>query len=225
MPFAKTLHVATAILVIVLAFPAAAVTVNYTVGGTGPMQFPAETPPPSGAPWGEDGYPGDTVELQQYTGTLELTPGTYYQKINTLLWTIDYTYGGTADCWDYPACWSELSFAVSAPRPITIHTLSGSLSQTGQLECDWDNDYLQFAAGSTVSFMISGCTVYVTPLAVDRYGAFWGSANSLSTQSPQAPMCVIPCVQPPRDMMAKFVVEGTVPVVPTTWSRVKALYE
>jgi len=220
----RTIGIVAAILGVAVAFPAAGVTVNYTVGGTGSMQFPAETLPPAGAPWGEDGYPGDTVELQGYTGTLELTPGTYYQKINTLLWIIDYTYGGTETCWDYPDCWSELDFAVNAPRSITIHTSNGTVSQTGSLECLWDNDYLQFAAGTEVSFSVLDYTVFVTPLAVERHGAFWGSANTAASDPSKAPMCDLPCYQPELDVMAKFVVEKTVPVEPTTWSRVKALY-
>ena len=223
--FAKTISVAAAILGMALATPTAAVTVNYTVGGWGPMQFPSAVTPPVGAPWGPNGYPGDSVELQGYTGTLDLIPGTYVLKINTLLWTIDYTYGGTADCWDYPACWSELSFAVNAPRSITVHTANGALAQTGLLECNWDNDYLAFNGGSTVSFIISGVLVHVTPLAIARGGAFWEKASILSTQSPQETMCEIPCSQPGRDVWAQFVVEGVVAVEPTTWSRVKVLYE
>lgn len=221
---AKTMTMTVAILGLALAGPAAAVTVSYTVGGTGPLHFPAATPPPAGAPWGENGYPGDTVELQSFTGSLDLYPGTSVLKINTLHWTIDYTYGGTASCWDYPACWSELSFDVNAARSITVHTANGALTQTGLLECDWDNDYLGFNGGSTVSFVISGVTVHVTPLAVARYGAFWGKPSLLPDPSPQGILCDIPCVQPPQDMYAQFVIEGAVAVEPGAWARVKALY-
>jgi hypothetical protein len=221
---AKKITMAAASLVLALAGSAAAVTVNYTVGGTGPLHFPAATPPPAGAPWGENGYPGDTVELEGYTGTLDLIPGTYVLKINTLHWTIDYTYGGTASCWDYPDCWSELAFPVSAPRSITVHTANGTLAQAGLLECNWDNDYVALNTGSTVSFSISGVMVYVTPLPVARVGAFFGMASYASTTAPQSTLCDIPCVQPGLDVWAQFVVEGTVPVEPGTWARVKGLY-
>lgn len=91
--------------------------VDYTVSGWGPTSYPAPTTPPANAPWGTDGYPVDTLELQTYTGSLDLTPGTYTQKINTLLWSIDYTYGGTATD---PNVWSDLSFNVNALRNISL---------------------------------------------------------------------------------------------------------
>jgi hypothetical protein len=221
---ARTSTLVALFLCLALAGPAAAVTVSYTVGGTGPLHFPAATPPPAGAPWGENGYPGDTVQLLPYTGSLDLYPGTYVLKINTLLWTIDYTYGGTASCWDYPACWSELDFAMNATRTISVHTANGSVTQAGLLECDWDNDYLAFDGGAPVSFEISGVTVHVTPLAVARYGAFWGKPSLLPSATPQGILCDIPCAQAPKDVWAQFVVEGAVAVEPEAWARVKALY-
>jgi hypothetical protein len=215
----------TLILLAALVSSAAAVTVTYTVGGTGPMQFPAATTPPAGSPWGPSGYPGDTVLLEAYTGTLDLSPGTYILKINTLQWTIDYTYGGTETCWDYLECWSELSFPVSAPRSITVHTSNGTLAQTGLLECLWDNDYLALAGGSPVGFSISGVSVQVTPLPFDRTAAFWGKPSPLATQPPREIQCDIPCVQPPRDLFAEFVVDGIIAVEETTWMQVKNLYK
>jgi len=225
MKLANAIFVAAAILGMALVISAAAVTVNYTVGGTGPMQFPAATTPPEGSPWGPNGYPGDTVEFLGHSGSFDLAPGTYVLKINTVLWTIDYTYGGTETCWDWPDCWSELSFPLNAPRSITVHTSNGALAQTGLLECNYDDDYLGFNAGSTVTFNISGTTVYVTPLAVPRTGAFSGWPPILPSSPEQAPMCNIPCQLTAVDVYARFVVEGTVPVESTTWGCVKALFE
>ena len=136
--------------------------VDYTVSGWGPTSYPAPTTPPANAPWGTDGYPVDTLELQTYTGSLDLTPGTYTQKINTLLWSIDYTYGGTATD---PNVWSDLSFNVNALRNISFASgPSGALSQTGLLEATWDNDYITFYNGTTISFLVQGFKVDVTPL-------------------------------------------------------------
>lgn len=212
----KTISVAAAILAMALALPAAAVTVTYTVGGLGPIHFPASTLPPPSAPWGTEGYPGDTLEFQTHTGTLDLVPGTQVLKINTLLWTIDYTYGGTADD---PSDWSELAFGVEAPRSIVVHTSNGALAQTGLLEAAWEDDYLSFAAGSSVSFLVEGeagvfYSVRVTPLALARVGAFSGWPNK----------CAFPCSLVGRDMMATFVVDLAVPAGTTAWGCVKALY-
>ena len=222
MKLVNTVFVAAAILGMAVAFPAVAVTVNYTVGGAGPMHYP-NLPVPDCAQWGPTGYPGDTVEFQGYTGTLNLAPGTYVLKIGTLLWTIDYTWAGDEDCSSY---WDDyLSFPVNAPRTITVHTSNGALAQTGLLECTWDDDFLSFGAGSTVTFNISGTTVYVTPLAVPRTGGLTGWPPVLPSSPEQAPMCELPCPLTPVDVFAEFVVEGTIPVEQTTWSRMKALYE
>jgi hypothetical protein len=207
-----------------LASTAAAATVSYTVGGWGPHQFPAPTPPAPGAPWGPDGYPGDGVELQTYTGTLELTPGTTTRKINTLLWTVDYTYGGTAT--DYSdAAWSDLLFAISAPRSISVGTSTGNLDQAGELSCTWTNDYLSFAAGSALDFLVvdSGLSyaVHVTPLPLN--GVF-RSLSGPPMQSPQEITCDLPCPQPPQDMMAQFIVDTPVPVDASSWGRLKMIY-
>jgi hypothetical protein len=205
-----------------LASTAAAATVSYTVGGWGPHQFPAPTTPPANAPWGTDGYPGDLVELQTYTGTLDLTPGTSEQKINTLLWTIDYTYGGTTTD---PNAWSDVLFAISAPRSISVGASNGNLAQAGELNCTWSNDFLSFAAGSALDFVVvdSGLsyTVHVTPLPLN--GAF-SSRNNLPMQSPQGITCELPCPQPPQDMMAEFIVDAPVPANASSWGRLKMIY-
>jgi len=165
--------------------------VGYTVYGWGPTQFPGPVTPPAGSPWGPDGYPGDTVELVMYTGSLDLTPGTYVQKINTLLWTIDYTYAGTETAWDYPDNWSDLSFPIDAGRGMTIGTAAGSLSQNGLLESTWFNDYLSFFDGPMTSFTVQGYYVDVTPLGLSRQGGTNFSGGN-------------PWVQPSRDVMARF---------------------
>ena len=205
-------HAVTAVLLTGLAWPAAAVDVQYTVYGWGQQQFPGPVTPPAYCPHMQDGfgYPGDIVELAPYTGTLTLTPGTCVQKINTLLWTVNYTYAGMADDCD---AWSDLFFDMNVPRLMTIGTANGALAQTGLLEVSWFNDYISFAPGSTTTFDLLGYTVHVTPLAFPRTEAVFEMRNWP------------PWVQPPHDVLAEFVVEeGASSVDPTSWSTVKALY-
>ena len=173
-----------------LASPTYAVLVTYTVDGVAAQQFASPTTPPADAAWGVNGYPGDTVELQSYTGTFDLTVGTTIQKINSLLWTVNYTYGGTAT--DANA-WSDVPFTLSAIREIQIGEATATLSQTGSLNAQWDNDYLGFSLGSTVTLYTQGYRIDITPLAVDSTGAtnFDGSN---------------PWVQPSQDVYAQFVV-------------------
>ena len=141
-------------------------TIDYTVSGWGPTQFPAETTPPANAAWGPNGYPGDTVAFVTYTGTLDLTPGTSIQKINTLTWAINYTYGGTATA---PGAWTDLSFNISASHTVSFGGgPAGSLSQAGLLTAAWDNDYLGVNAGSTMTFLVPGYRIAVTPLGVEQ---------------------------------------------------------
>jgi hypothetical protein len=138
------------------AVPASAAPVSFTVGGWGPQSYPISDPPPSG-------FPGDDLQLEAWTGTLDLTPGTdVVLKINTLDWTIRYTVEGTAD------------FDVTAgPRSISFDGgATGSLSQSGLLECRLDTDYLTFYDGSTVSLNVQGYTVEVTPLGFDRWAGY-----------------------------------------------------
>jgi hypothetical protein len=157
-----------AVMIFAVIVPAQALSIDYTVSGLAPMQFPGPIAPPVGAPWGVDGYPGDTVELVTYTGTLDLAPGSYELNINTLLWTIDYTYAGTATD---PNAWSDLSFNFNAVRSISFSGgPSGSLSQSGLLGVTWDNDFLSFAEGATTSFLVEGYQVDVTPLALGPTG-------------------------------------------------------
>jgi hypothetical protein len=181
--------VITAATVMASLLTASATLVNYSVGGWS-QQFPGPVTPPANAPWGPSGYPGDTVALQTYTGSLDLTPGTYVQKINTLLWTIDYTYAGTATD---PDAWSDLLFTPTADRSMTIDGVGpAALSQAGSLNVTWENDFLGLSAGSTVSFMVQGYQVDVTPLALAEVGGSFDGNN--------------PWVQPDRDVMAQFVV-------------------
>jgi hypothetical protein len=175
--------------VLALAGFAHATTVQYTVSAW-TNQYPGPTTPPAGSPWGTDGYPGDTVALATYTGTLDLTLGTCEKKINMLNWTVDYTYAGTETDWND---WSEISFDINAPRSMTIGTAGGSISQGGLLECNWSDDYLALSDGSTTSFTVNGYHVDVTPLGVARTGSgygTWGGTN--------------PWPQAPRDVMARF---------------------
>lgn len=227
MRLVNAIIVAAAFLGLALAFPAGAVTVNYTVGGTGPLQFPGPNPVPTGCSCTippNNGYPGDTVEFVGCSGTFELTAGAYVLKIGTLYWTIDYTWAGRDCDWYCAGNWDVLYSDVNTTRSITVHTSNGTFTQAGVLENQWDDDYMGFSAGSTATFSISGTTVYVTPRAIPRTGGLEQWPPVLPGSPEKAPMCDLPC---PRsvDVYANFVVEGTVPAERTTWSRLKALYE
>ncbi|HTY88002.1 MAG TPA: hypothetical protein VMB80_11095 [Candidatus Acidoferrum sp.] len=190
----KTLIKATSVVALAIAglgitLTAHGALVIYTVDGVGPQQFAAPTTPPADAPWGPAGYPGDTVELQSYSGSFDLVAGTTVQKINTLLWTINYTYGGTATD---PNAWSDVSFAFNATRNMTIDGVGPvSLTQAGSLLCSWDNDHLSLAGGPTVTFYVQGYRVDVTALGIGPVdGSNFDGSN--------------PWVQPGQDVMAQF---------------------
>ncbi len=219
-----TIIAAAAILGLTLVSPAAAETVSYTVGGYS-GQFPGPVnPAPEGAPFGSLGYPGDIVDLQTYTGALDLVPGTYILKINTLLWTINYTYAGTEDCWAWPDCWPELEFNLNLPRSMSVGTTNGNLDQTGLLEVDWDDDYVSFASGSTTAFSVGTYLVRVRPLALDRTSGL-NSAPMRQSPPERIPCNDPPYLHPPIDIYAEFVVErADVSNDPMTWGAVKALY-
>lgn len=193
----------TVLAVFLFAVSANAATIDFTVGGWGPTQFPADVTPPDSAPHGSDGYPGDTLEMEGYTGALDLTPGVYDLKVNTLKWIIDYTYGGTETD---PDDWSEVSHAIIFGRGISFDGgPSGSISQDGLLENTWHNDYLTVDEGASSSFLVNGFLVEVTPLGIARTGGsdFSGSA---------------PWTQPDMDVMARFEVsEASVPVPAAVW--------
>ena len=168
---------------------AQAQSVSYSVSGW-QQQFPASVTPPADAPWGPAGYPGDTVTFAKYTGTLDLTVGTSVQKVNSLLWNIDYTYGGTATD---PNAWSDVSSNINAARNISFDGgPSGSLNQTGTLLNTWENDYLTFNQGSTTSFVVQGYQVKVTALGLATSGTNFDGTN--------------PWSQPGGDMYATFTV-------------------
>ena len=172
-----------------LAWPACAGVISYTVNGVAAQQFPGPVTPPSNAPWGTNGYPGDTVAVQAYTGSIDLVPGTVTQKVNTLLWTVDYTYAGTATD---PNAWSDLSFTPDVSRSMTIGSDTHNLTQSGSLQVTWDTDYLSVDAGSATSFYVDNYRIDVTLLAVPSASA-GGSGNA-------------PWVQPGQDMMAQFTI-------------------
>jgi hypothetical protein len=192
----ETLRIVVVLMAVVGLTGTAHAGISYTVGGWGPTQFPGPIIPPENAPRGSNGYPGDTVELNAYTGSLDLTPGTYVQKINTLKWTINYTYAGTATD---PGAWSDLSFPVmdgkTDRRTISIifdgDSVSGALKQSGLLRVTTgDNDFLSLFDGSTTSFFDNGYRIDVTPLALPEVGGTLNGSN--------------PSVQPDRDVMARF---------------------
>jgi len=177
--------------VLVMAGVSRASSVSYTVDGLAPTQFPAATTPPADATWGVNGYPGDTVALESYAGTLDLTPGSYVQKINTLDWTIDYTYGGTATD-SSESAWTDQSFNLALARHMSFGGgPATSISQTGLLVSTWDNDYLTVNDGGSAVFTVAGYRIVVTPLGVDTTpGSNFDGDN--------------PWVQPQQDVMARF---------------------
>ena len=182
---------------------AEATSIGYTVDQWS-QQFPADTPPAPGAQWGPDGYPGDTVTLETYTGVLDLTPGTYVLPINTVLWTIDYTYGGTETD---PNAWSDITFNFDAIRNITFDGgVTGSLTQPGQLVATWDNDFLTFSGGPVATFVVDGYQINITPLGIDTTpGSLFYGGN--------------PWTQPSMELMAQFEVVALAPVAePATLS-------
>ncbi len=179
---ARALGAFMAIACLALAGSAQAISIQYNVGGVGPMHFPGPVTPPANAPWGPNGYPGDTVEFGSYTGWLNLTPGSVTQKINTLLWTIDYTYAGTATD---PDAWSDLAFDFDAVRNIDLG-LGGSLSQSGHLDVTWFFDALSLSDGLTSSYFAQGYQIDVTPLGLAPV-----ESGNLGDQGP-------------RDVMARF---------------------
>jgi hypothetical protein len=181
----KKLITICAIVIFALAVPAGAVSIEYTVSGWGPTQYPGPLTPPEDAPWGSDGYPGDTIELQTYNGTLDLTPGTYTQKINTILWTVDYTYGGT------PEPWPDMLLNDSLTRNMTLGAVTGDLDQTVNLRVNYWYDYLSLDSGPTTTFIVQGYQVNVTPLLLPEK-----KMNNWSGDPPWT--------QSPRDITARF---------------------
>lgn len=186
------------LLTVVLSFavPAKAVVISYTVDGVAPQQYASSVTPPADAPWGTAGYPGDTVALSSYTGTLDLSLGTSVQKINSLLWTVDYTYGGTATD---PNAWSDVVSNISLSRQIQIGSQTAVIDQTGVLTSSWDNDYLTLNTGSVATIDVDGYTIDITALTTPYGGAGSdGGATSFDGNNPWA--------QPAQDLYAQFVV-------------------
>jgi hypothetical protein len=187
--------------------PAGAVLVSYTVGGVQATNYPGNPVPP-GAPHLVDGYgyPGDAVGLTTYTATVDLPLGTSVLKISTLTWSVSYTYNGTDNDWTNDGFlprstyWPELQFSINAARTMSfVGGTAGSLSQTGLLRTNWDNDYLGISAGSTSTFFVPGYQIDVTPRGLTE------AEVTVWDGSP-------PCDQPDRDMMATFVVsEAPIP--------------
>lgn len=194
---------ATSVVVAWSASTAMAVSIGYTVTDVAPTSYPGPFAPPAGAPHLIDGlgYAGDSVALASYSDTLDLTPGTYVQKINTLNWSVSYTYNGTDSSLlnDSPddGDWPDLNFAISAIRSMSFGGgPAGSLGQSGLLQSTWNDDYLSLDGGPTSTFFVPGYQIDVTPLAL-------GVANV--TNAPGYPGGT-PWIQPDRDVLAQFVV-------------------
>jgi hypothetical protein len=126
--------------------------------------------------------------MTTYTGSLDLTPGTYELKLNTFEWTIDYTYGGTETD---PDDWSDVLHDFTAGRVISFDGgPSGSVSQQGLLKNSWDNDYVTLYEGLTSSFVVGGFKVDVTPLGTAFHGTDFGGGA--------------PWTQPDEDIVGRF---------------------
>ena len=152
---------------------------NFAVSNWGPHQYPAPVTPPATAPWGVDGYPGDTIELNGLTGSFALATGQFEIPTHMLQWTIDYTYGGTEA---NPNDWSDLIHDITFEYDIEfdISGLSAgkiTMSQTGTLTNTWDNDYLTFSDGPMTSFTIDGFIVDITPLGFLVGGTDFSGSN------------------------------------------------
>lgn len=208
----KKIFLLAAIVALAMMGSAQALEINYTVGGTGPMQFPGSLitgiDPPADAPHVLDGqgYPGDTIEFSGYSGTINIDPGSSaVAQVNTLHWTVDWTYQGTnetaAD--DWTGDWPEMFHDVVAARSISFGGGGGgAISQQGLLENGWEDDFLQFYAGPTSSFVVDGYWVYVTPLALAPVGTTGDTWNQNGG----------PWIQADRNVMALFEVGDLAPV-------------
>lgn len=141
--------------------------ISFSVGGTAPTAFPGPVAPPANAPWGTNGYPGDTVQLLGFSNSVPEVTGSYTRQINTLQWNINYTYAGTATD---PDAWGDLSFLFTATHNIDFGGPSGSLNQPGRLDVTWENDYLSLSDGTTTTFTVGGFQVDVTPLGFAPVG-------------------------------------------------------
>ncbi|MEI6561721.1 MAG: hypothetical protein WCO68_06520 [Verrucomicrobiota bacterium] len=192
----KALASTLALAALILASPAQATLVAYTVDAVAPLQLASPIAAPADAPWGANGYPGDTLSLQSYSGGFDLTVGTSIQKINALDWTVNYTYGGTATD---PNAWSDVQSAFTLSRQIQIGEGTAILTQTGLLTAGWDNDYLHLNAGSTATLYTQGYRIDITTLATPYGGA--GSDGGATTFDGGNPW-----TQPSQDLYAQFVV-------------------
>lgn len=188
--FIRALQVALFVAAVAVSHTGNAVTVNYSVEGWGPTAFPASTPAPADALWGPNGYPGDTVALEAFNGTLNLTEGSSLLKINTLLWTIDYTYGGTATNPSYDV-WQELTFQFDLARNLNLGGQIASITQGGTLQCLYTNDFLQLSGGSTTTWLLDGYKIDVTPVGLAAAEGVFPTGQN-------------PWVQAPRDVVARF---------------------
>jgi hypothetical protein len=199
-------------------------TIDYSVTGFGPAQYPAPTTPPADAPWGSSGYPGDTVGSNPFNGTLDLTPGAQVLPIGTLTWTINYTYGGTATAWDYPADWSAVTFTVNANTNLSFGGgPAGNIAQSGVLDVEWDDDYLTLNAGTPSTFFVPGYEIVVTPqaIATTRGSNFSGSNPWVQpTQVVDATFDVTPVPEPTTLIVWSLL--GGVGIAVGRWRRKRA---
>jgi len=136
---------------------------------------------------------GERMVIPETPSAFDLTVGTSVQKINSLLWTVNYTWEGTdANHWDVPS-----NFTLS--RQIQIGTETAVLTQTGLLNASWVNDYLNLYTGSTATIYTQGYRIDITPIATP-YGDANSDGGATTFNSDN------PWVQPAQDIYAQFVV-------------------
>ena len=188
---------------IVTALPAHAASITYTVDSV-TTSFPATIVVPGDAYWMTNagptnglinGYPGDSVQLQSYTGQFDLTPGTSIQQVNSLLWTVNPTYGGTLTDANPSGTWQNSVFNVDASRVIHIGGSSATISQAGSLNVTYDTDTLVFSSsGPTASLLVDGYKIDITPLSIPLplTAGDWGSQLPQPTMYAQFVITAVP---------------------------------
>ena len=136
---------------------ARAATISYSVTGVSAANSPSPLVAPSDSVFGADGYPGDSVGLDAYSGTLDLTPGVQTIALNTLQWTVNPTYYGGET-----GPWPEFDFAQNLNRSITLDGVTGGLTQSGSIHSTYYDDTLSVAASASRSLIVDGYRVTIT---------------------------------------------------------------
>ena len=150
---------------------ARAATISYSVAGVAAANSPSPLVAPADSVFGADGYPGDSVGLDAYSGTLDLTPGVQTIALNTLRWTVNPTYYGGET-----GPWPEFDFTQNLNRSITLDGVTGGLTQSGSIHSTYFTDTLSVAASTSNSLIVDGYRVTITaqptaPVDASDWGA------------------------------------------------------